>query len=247
MILVDYRQGSQELIAPLKRLGLPVDETTLEFGDVAFEGRGIKGAPVSIGVEVKKLPELVASLRSGRLQGHQLPGMCQSYDYRWLLIEGDLQFDQKGALLRRAGRRSWAPIPGQMSIGELFKRLHVMHLCAGLVPLWAADQRATIVQLEMLYRVWTDVDLDEHNSHLGTYRPPSILPLSPMRTTLQTLPQVGPAASLAAQKKFKSIKRAVNANTDEWASLLLVSPEKTRVFGKKHAEFVTVALEEKHG
>ena len=245
MILVDYRQGSQELIAPLKKLGLPVDETTLEFGDVAFQGRGVKGAPVSIGVEVKKLPELVASLRSGRLQGHQLPGMCQTYDYRWLLIEGELQFDQKGALLRRAGRRDWRPMPGQMGVGELLKRLHVMHLCAGLVPLWAADQRATVVQLEMLYRVWTDVDLDEHKSHLGTYRPPSILPLSPMRTTLQTLPQVGPAASLAAQKKFKSVKRAINASTDEWASLLLVSPEKTRVFGKKHAELVTAALEEK--
>ena len=245
MILVDYRQGSQELIAPLKKLGLPVDETTLEFGDVAFQGRGVKGAPVSIGVEVKKLPELVASLRSGRLQGHQLPGMCQTYDYRWLLIEGELQFDQKGALLRRAGRRDWRPMPGQMGVGELLKRLHVMHLCAGLVPLWAADQRATVVHLEMLYRVWTDVDLDEHKSHLGTYRPPSILPLSPMRTTLQTLPQVGPAASLAAQKKFKSVKRAINASTDEWASLLLVSPEKTRVFGKKHAELVTAALEEK--
>ena len=245
MILVDYRQGSQELIAPLKNLGLPVDETTLEFGDVAFQGRGVKGAPVSIGVEVKKLPELVASLRSGRLQGHQLPGMCQTYDYRWLLIEGELQFDQKGALLRRAGRRDWRPMPGQMGVGELLKRLHVMHLCAGLVPLWAADQRATVVHLEMLYRVWTDVDLDEHKSHLGTYRPPSILPLSPMRTTLETLPQVGPAASFAAQKKFKSVKRAINASTDEWASLLLVSPEKTRVFGKKHAELVTAALEEK--
>ena len=37
---------------------------------------------------VIKLPDLVSSLRTGRLSGHQLPGLVSSFDFSYLLVEG---------------------------------------------------------------------------------------------------------------------------------------------------------------
>lgn len=253
MILVDYRQGSHELVEPLASLGLDVVETTLDFGDVAFEGRGVGGTSVLVGIEFKKLAELVGSMRTGRLQGHQVPGMCDEhagYDYRWLLIEGELLYDQQGRLLQkrvRRGRTELSLMPGSMRIGEFLKRLHVMYLCAGVVPIWAKDRRMTLTQIEMLYRTWTDADLDDHKSHLATYTPPSIVPLNNFRSVVQKLPGVGPAVSLAAQKKFKTLRRALTAGPDAWAVLELVDKNrKSKHLGMKVARTIEETLTHEH-
>ena len=111
VIFVDYRAGSHELVAPLKALGLPVEETTLDAGDVAFSGRGEKGKEVLVGIEYKRLSDLISSLRTERLQGHQLVAMSEAgFDYSWLLIEGELLYDSRGRLQRRTSRRDVQPL-----------------------------------------------------------------------------------------------------------------------------------------
>ncbi len=67
-LLVDGAVGSVEFIAPLVHMGLPAVKAHLEFGDFRFVGRGEGGVPLHIGVEYKKLGELVGSLRTGRFQ-----------------------------------------------------------------------------------------------------------------------------------------------------------------------------------
>ena len=79
MIWVDSRIGSKDLAAPLTRLGLPAELTTLPFGDIAFEGQGDDRGPLTVGIEFKVLTDLVQSLRSGRLVGHQVPGLRQTW------------------------------------------------------------------------------------------------------------------------------------------------------------------------
>jgi ERCC4-type nuclease len=239
VILVDYRQGSAELIEPLQQLGLPAVESTLDFGDVSFEGRGVGGKAVSIGIEFKKLPELIGSIRSGRLMGHQIPGMCQTYDQRVLLIEGELRYDRTGLLLKRTGRDQWRPYPGRMTFGEFQKRLHVLLYVTGTSHLWARDRRTTLKHIEILYRTWTDCDLDKHTSQEVVYCPPSIVPLSQVRTTLQSLPEIGPRASLAAEREFGSIRKAVNAPVEEWAQLQVGD----RSFGMKAAQHLQEVLD----
>ena len=58
-MLVDRRAGSKELVKPLRKKGLEVVETELEFGDVSFVGKGNGGADVHIGIEYKRLSDLV--------------------------------------------------------------------------------------------------------------------------------------------------------------------------------------------
>jgi ERCC4-type nuclease len=219
MIFVDSRAGSCELVEPLRRLGVEVEETRLDYGDLMFEGRGEKGAPVLIGIEFKKLGELVQALRTERLQGYQMVGMRDTYRYSYLFIEGELLYDRGGMLLQKR-RRSTRPMPGQMSVLELLKRKNVLHLCGGLTPTWTTCRKDTLQEIIALYRVWTDKDLDKHKSHIAAYEAPSLIPVSGFRRTLKTFPHVGMRASLAAEKHFKgSLVRAVSAGITEWADI----------------------------
>lgn len=229
MLLVDRRAGSCELVAPLRKKGLDVVETELEFGDVAFSGKGSGGADVHIGIEYKRLGDLVSSMRTGRLEGHQLLGMRGAgphdlplYDFAYLLVEGDILYDGRGVLLERKvrrGRTELVPLHGTMNVAEFKKRLHVLHLRGGLNTLYARTLAQSVDELEILYRVWTDKALDEHSSHLAIYNAPPLTPVSQCRRTLSTLPGLGVARSAGAARTFGSIRAAVCASVAEWADV----------------------------
>src|ERR1700676_723175 len=121
MIQIDKRAGSENLIAPLRQLGCEVEATMLPFGDAAFIGWGANGDPVSVGIAVKSIEDVVACLPSGRFSGHQLPGLIQSYDHIWLLVvaewrararDGVLEYRKEG----RGGGYYWAELCGGQRI-----------------------------------------------------------------------------------------------------------------------------------
>jgi hypothetical protein len=147
--------------------------------------------------------------------------MRTTYDYSWLLIEGELLYDRRGVLQRRAGRKTVAPIPGGVTVGELFKRLLVLQLQGGLNP-WIAPTRHDALQwIVALYRTWTDCDLDEHRSHLGLYRAPQLEGLSPFRQiAIQHFPGVGVGNSAAIEEAFGgSLTAACLAPPARWAQI----------------------------
>lgn len=231
-------------------MGLPAEEADLSVGapgpvaDLAFTGRGEGGKPVEIGVEFKKLSELIGSLRTERLQGEQLPSMRKHYDLCWLIIEGEQIFGPDGRLLRRTGRRLFRPLP--MSVGELRKRILVLHICWGLNPIFTQNRRDTLKWIEALYRTWTDTDQDQHKSHLGIYQPPTPEPVSEFRQiVIKHLPGIGFKASEAVEAKFKgSLKRAWNASAGEWASIeIRDTVGKTRKLGPVKAERIMQVIE----
>jgi ERCC4-type nuclease len=237
MLLVDSRAGSKELVAPLQALGVPVCETTLDFGDVAFVGRGEGGAPIDIGVEFKKTEELIQSLRSGRLVGHQLIGMRQAYDFCWLVVEGDWRADAKTGLVAMKGRKGWAPIRGSMSAGELEKQLLTLQLKGGLNVRFTSSRSDTLRVLVNLYRWFSDTDMDKHRSHLAIYHPAPLTPISDFRQIVSGIPGVGFRASLAAEKAFKTVRRAMSATVAEWAELSTIDDKgKTKRLGEKVAD-----------
>jgi ERCC4-type nuclease len=240
MIFVDYRAGSKELIEPLRKLGVEVEKTTLDYGDLMWEGRGEKGAPVLVGVEFKQLRELVQALRSERLQGYQMKGMRDTYKYSYLMVEDPLMYDRGGMLLRRAGRHRLAPMAGQMTVQELLKRKNVLHLCGGLNPIFTQCRKDSLQEILALYRTWTDVDLDKHKSHIAAYEAPSLITISDVRRTLKTLPHIGNRASLAVEQHFGgNLARALNAHLDEWAGIMIVDDKgKQRRLGLKVAQAI---------
>ena len=216
MILVDYHVGSVELLEPLRRMGLPAEKGDIPT-DLFWEGRGEKGVPVTIGVEFKKLGELVQSLRTQRLQGHQLLKMRDNFQFCYLLIEGELLHDRQGRLLRRTGRREFRPLSGSMAVGELRKRLLVLHLRGGLNFIHTTTRKDTLGWIKALYHIWTDCDLDQHQSHIAIYQAPMLVPISEFRGFFSRIAGLGIRKTLPVEKHFGgSIRRAVNAPRSEW-------------------------------
>lgn len=257
MIFVDPREGSKALVAPLRNAGLTIDDTVeLPGGDLYFDGRGEKGAYVSIGIEHKTVGDLVNSLRTQRLQGHQLPemkgvdedGIGPLYDFAYLLIEGDLLYDARGMLQRFTSRRTTKPMG--MTISELYKRLNVLHLRGGLNYVFTRNQRDSIRWIEATYHTWTDVALDEHKSHIAIYTPPTLTKPTQFEKTIKSLPDVGGQVVKAAKRAFvnhegkPSIRRAINGSVAEWAGLVTVDNKgKSRKFGTSKATKIQEAIQ----
>ena len=241
MLLIDGQVGSRDLVAPLQALGLPASLTRLEFGDVAFVGKGVDGVDVLVGVELKKVGDLLDSLRSGRLAGHQLPGLQKMYQHTWLLVEGIWYIDNAGRI--GYGPRHGGITRGRMTIGELNKRLLTLQLLGGLHPWFTKDRAGSLQFILALYRFWTDTNFDQHQSHITIYHPEPLKPVSQFQRTISTLPGLGWLLSIAAQKQFGSIRCALTATAAEWANIITVdSRNRRRHLGMTTAAKIVEAL-----
>lgn len=255
MLFVDYRDGSNYLAEPLEQLGLPVyRETTgklptLPFGDISFEGRGNDDAPVQVGIEFKRFEDLVTSMRSGRLQGHQLPGMLGpqgAYHFGWLLIEGRWSTNNAGIVTlykepKGKKKGEWKILPGQLRGSELEKRLLTLEMLGGVHVRFTPDRRATLYFIQSLFRWFTDKSMDRHTTHLDTHRPSSFLSISTFRAIVKDhFPGIGLRASIAVERAFGgSMVKATTANVDEWARIEIVDRKgKTKRIGTKTAEAI---------
>lgn len=203
MILVDRRVGSKDLVEPLRTFGMPVEMVELDFADVAFTGRGAKGTPVDIGIELKKLNDLVGSLRSGRLAGHQLPGLRSQYEHAWLCVEGLWKANEHGMVTTYQGKyRGWANLPGKMMASELEKQVLTLELCGGLHVRYTNSRADTVRFMATLYRWWTDSALDHHTSHLAVHDQPTLIPIDEYRAAFCKFPGIGVKASKAVADYF---------------------------------------------
>jgi ERCC4-type nuclease len=239
MLLVDDRVGSRDLATPLRGLGLSVELVRLPYADVAFNGRGVGGAAVLVGVELKNLSDLCSSLRTGRLAGHQNPGLSGTYDHRWLVVEGRYGSDRQGAITSFKRGRSRA-LHGQMTLAEVEGRLLTLELATGLHVRHTGGRWQTLRFIQCLYRWWTDKAQDAHKSHLVPHVLPSLIPMSTFRRVVGQLPGVGPAASKAAEARFGTLARACQAPVQEWAALDVGG----RKLGMKQAEAIVRFLRE---
>lgn len=225
MIYVDGRAGSHDLVAPLRKVGLPVEETTLQFGDLFFVGRGEEGAPLAVAIEHKKLPDLVQSLNTDRLAGHQLTGLQQHFDRSYLIIEGEWDHDIEGRVIvpRKGFKSHMQPLKGAPFAAVLEQRVINLATRGGVTVRWTRSQKETVRFVAALYRYWSDRDLDEHSSHLAIYAPDldrSLLtPVSLKRRLASQLPGIGYVRSQAVDEHFPSIWAMVNASAEEWTTI----------------------------
>ncbi len=247
MVLVDRRVGSKDLLPPLRHMGIETELVELEFADVAFSGLGNKGAAVDIGIELKTLNDLVSSLRSGRLAGHQLPGLRAKYDHAWLCIEGFWRTDEYGRVVTYQGKgRGWRILPGKMRASELEKQVLTLELCGGLHVRYTNTRADTVRFVSNLYRWWTDQALDHHTSHLAVHDQPTLVPITAYRQAFTKFPGVGIKASKAVADHFhNSVRRAARASIAEWAAIAVVdeSTGTSRRLGTKVAERIVQFLE----
>lgn len=241
-MLVDSRVGSKDLIKhpPLSTCGILC---VLESGDVVINGNGPKGS-VSIGVEVKSIFDIIASLESGRVQT-QLKRMLGIYDRNYLLTYGIYKCDPKtGALIILKGN-AWQKyrigsryIPFGYVEGFL---VEVEEL--GVTCKHVQDIPTAVSWLGCLSR-WWGKSWDDHkafrkfdtSNRLGLI--PEIDPHIGYKAKVahELMPGSGMGfkRSMAAAEYFSTVGDMVNATANEWASVPGV--------GKVIAKTVTAAV-----
>ena len=237
MVIVDERVGSKDLAEPLMEMGLDVEVMALPFSDICFEGRGDNDVPVFVGVELKKLPDLISSLRSGRLSGHQLPGLLGTFDFHFLLVEGTWRPDAKGRITTPRRYSQWSTLPG-MNVAEMEKRVLTLELMGGLRVRHTGSRPVTLHFIANLYRWFNDQSMDRHTSHLTPHTAHGFLPLSDFRQTVMRLPGIGMKASKAVEDYFNAnLQDAVNATVADWAEILTVDKQgRPKRLGTKTAQ-----------
>lgn len=211
----------------LERQGVPVDLVRLESCDVAFVGRGIDEEPITIGIELKRVhgadahkTDLIHSLRSGRLAGHQLGGM-QSYDRAWLITEGLWRANDEGAV-EVYGRGHWSVLQSGRSVlrmQDIEAELLSITLRGGVNYWHCSTTRDTVRFISTLYRWWTSKALDEHRSHQAIYLPPPdravFIEPSTFLKMVSCLPGIGYDKALAIEAHFGSSFAALWAATPQ--------------------------------
>jgi len=220
-VKIDTRAGSIELIAPLRQLGVPVEEAILPAGDVEIVGNGPEGRPVLVGVEVKKLSDVLACMRDGRF-AEQLRGMSESFEVKWLLIEGRMR--GVSDVIQVAHGSRWRN-DGHYRYQEFVSWL--MTMCQrGGVLLWRTEnQEESVAWLKALYHWWTLKSYEEHRAHLNHYQPQllgGITPFEPptlVQKVAVCLPGIAGTRSKAISLRFSSIREMAKADEKEWSSI----------------------------
>lgn len=177
MIFLDQRIGSGELAPLFHQYGIQANVCHLDFGDVSFEGNGPNGR-CAICVERKRIEDLIQSITSKRLSGHQLPGMAEQYDYCYLLVEGiwrpgpqgELQIAHGSIEAERFGGR-WLPSHGKgIGYRNVDNYLSTLELHAGVIYRRTLGPQETVATIVDLYR-WWGKEWGEHSSHIAVYAP----------------------------------------------------------------------------
>ena len=235
MISVDDRAGSSQLAPLLRRRGVPVELTRLEYGDVAFSGTGPDGSPLNIGCEVKSLGDCLQCIQDSRYAGHQLPGMVANYDQIWLLVigvfrararDGVLEYQQQRGQgqgywkdASHGRRRSFLWHDFQMWINTLICKANVR---VAIVD----DYQQAALWVSCLYAWWTR-GWDAHGSHIQVYDGmrselfDRALLARPTLTRMVAaqMPSIGKEKSASVAAKFKSVRAMVEASEEDWMSI----------------------------
>jgi ERCC4-type nuclease len=166
VIFIDDRVGAIELKDVLSGAGVSIEVTRLEFCDVCFMGNGPEGRAL-IGIERKRVLDLVSSMTTGRLSGHQLIGMQRDFDYCYLLVEGIWRGNPDTGVAEKLRFKKWVPV--QVGKRNFMRRdidnfLNTLSIIGGVIPWFTHNISESSRWLLSLYSWWQKA-WTEHKSH----------------------------------------------------------------------------------
>jgi ERCC4-type nuclease len=223
MLSLDDRAGSGELERYFTPYGIKVNKCRLEYGDLAWEGNGPNGDCMIV-VERKRITDLIQSMESKRLSGHQLPGMAEMYDYCYLIVEGMWRPGKDGELEICNG--TWSRGHGRpLQYRALDSYLMTLELKAGVIYRRTVTPQETVAMIVGAYRWWREKKWDEHESHRAVYAPANggrgrrmtFRPrkISTAERICMQLPGIDSKAKDVAAH-FGSVERMMAASVKEW-------------------------------
>jgi len=252
MILLDRRVGSRELFDPLTRFGVRVRLTTLPFGDLRFAGHG-PGGLLRIGLERKRVDEILSAVHDTRFRGRQVPGLLRSYDRVYVVVEGLWRPDPaSGTLMVRRGS-GWVDTTysGQRAVYST-----IDHFLSSLEQKARMTIRRTSGLSETAYVVWSLYTWwqKEWAAHRSCYAVDSVGPDAAIldgqplvRKIAAQLPGIAWSRSRAVADEFRSVRRMANAGAWAWAKIRVPTSGRTKRvvrIGLKTARRIVQAIAE---
>jgi ERCC4-type nuclease len=217
MLLLDPREREEYSLAqyiPLAQIA------TLAFGDAAVLGHG----DMMLGVERKRVGDLLRVIADGRFISEQLPGLVNTYSRVYLLVEGEWTTRSDGALLIRNARGQWEqPLWGRQDgwrYAEVTRWLVSLEEGAGIRVARTSSPLESAVWLENLEAEFLKAP-EKRRALQGIYYPPipSLISPSLVRRFAALLPGIGPGKSLPVADHFKNVFEAVNAPMKSWLEI----------------------------
>ena len=248
MIYIDDRVGSIELLPVFQshRSKPDCQSARLSAADFCFSGNGAMGNCM-IGIERKRLKDMLNSIRSGRFSGEQLPKLVEQYEYVYLVVEGIWRCHwEDGALEERWGN-GWTPVrfsgtgPVIMAL-ELQSFLNTIATRTPVHILHSSSERDTVDQVVALERYYSKA-WEKHHGHIALHTPPNHMLLGKagtVRRVAAALDGVGWEKSGTVATQFKSVEQMVVASVEDWMKLPGFGKVlSTRVWKELHGEYCT--------
>lgn len=230
MILVDERIGSRDLAPPLAELcaPVPVELRRLQHGDFAFATDHGPLGPAWVGIERKKVSELMGDIEEGRFVGNQMAPMLRRYDFNYLIIEGwSRRNHQSGQLEIPRGNpqdRQWIRIGDYRRLDSHLNTLRLMtpiHVVKA--PRWAD----TVMEIHLLYH-WFSKPWGDHASHLRfPVKAKSRIEMTEpgiVRRVAKEFDNIGWERSIAVEGIFDSVQAMGNSNQEQWELIDGIGP-----------------------
>ena len=240
MIMIDNRAGSKELF-PLFPPG-DAKLTCLPYADFSFTGKGPDEVPWLIGIERKTIRDLLNSMSSGRLAGHQLIGLVNSYNTVYLIVEGLFRPKPNNGLLQIWQDRNWITLSQgnrNYMLRDVWLFLSTLTIKTGIHCIMTHTEYETVHYTTSLYWWWTRKEYNEHRSYLQPHNG-DIAPMtshSLVRRVAAQLKGVGWERAKAIANEFSSVEEMVECNEDGWVFI--------NGIGAKLAKSITQELREK--
>jgi len=223
MITVDKRKGSAELnpgFPPgMSRLG------HLEYADFSSTGLGPNGDPWLIGIERKQIRDLLSSITTGRLAGHQLIGLINSYNVVYLIVEGLFRPGPETGVLEIRIGKSWE----ELELGKqkwmmrgVWNYLNTLTTKCGVHWVKTFNKNETVQYVMSLYEWWNDKEWEEHRSHLAMQQPDTVAILAPHSFESRVANQLKGVGWKRAEEignSFDSVGTMCHATLEDWVAI----------------------------
>jgi ERCC4-type nuclease len=236
VILLDPRFGAtksasraeraEAFKALLEGFGCSVELAQQTFGDAAFVGNGPEG-PVTIGIELKTTQDLANSMQTGRLAGHQIPGLLESYRHVWLIVEGISRRGKSGVLEVPRGNGWQQFYLGQRPLfwADVEKFLTTLEVQGG-VHVRRTRTSAESAQAIALLHDWWSKEWADHKGLKVDYQPPTPIAMrqrddveEAIFQMVRGLPGIGYDRASAIAKAFESPEDLWMAGESVWEDI----------------------------
>lgn len=216
MIYVDDRVGSRELYKHFPRNLAKL--THLEYGDFMLEGNS-KSGPVVVGIERKRIGDLVNGMNNGRLSGRQLIGMLNSYHYLYLVVEGIFRAGPADGILEVYRRGGWQPYHTgrrHYMARDIWAYINTLEIACGMHCYYCPRETDTAQYIMALHH-WWQKEYEEHRSHMQPHQNETVqlTKHSLLRRIASQLDGIGWEKAKAIDERFDSPLGLLMASEEE--------------------------------